>query len=225
MLRYSWNIWPRRPPQKALTTYRESLGKKYDFVLREATTHRLAQVPSTLKMITKFITEVSTKFNPFNKQGRTCRSFLAHLPANARQTLKVNAIVLPRNSRDPSSLLLKFSKFLTFVREYSLDRLETYHLIWQRMEKKCNWTLERWTSRTSWRKWKGIRGYWTDRRIYWATKQIEYWNHYWLHGDKTFPNQHMCCISPTFRYKLLKDWTLVQLIMPASTICDAGLGA
>ncbi|MCJ1344172.1 39S ribosomal protein L44, mitochondrial [Peltigera leucophlebia] len=59
-------------------------------------------------MITKFITEVSTKFNPFNKPGKTCRSFLAHLPANARQTMKVNAIVLPRNSGDPSSLFLKF---------------------------------------------------------------------------------------------------------------------
>ncbi|KAL9014931.1 MAG: hypothetical protein Q9173_000436 [Seirophora scorigena] len=59
-------------------------------------------------MITRFITEVSTTFNPFVNPGKTCRVFLAHLPANARQTMKINTKVLARDSQDPSFLKLKF---------------------------------------------------------------------------------------------------------------------
>lgn len=59
-------------------------------------------------MITKFITDVSTKFNPFSKKAKTCRIFLAHLPPNARQTMKINTKLLPRDSREGSSLALKF---------------------------------------------------------------------------------------------------------------------
>ena len=60
-------------------------------------------------MITKHITEVTTKFNPFKKPAKTCRVFLAHLPANARQSMKINTKVLARDSAEPSSLKLKFS--------------------------------------------------------------------------------------------------------------------
>ncbi|KAL6715898.1 39S ribosomal protein L44, mitochondrial [Lecanora helva] len=59
-------------------------------------------------MITKHLTEVITKFNPFTKTSKTCRVFLANLPANARTTMKVNTTVLPRESQEPSSLWLKF---------------------------------------------------------------------------------------------------------------------
>ena len=61
-------------------------------------------------MITKHITEVTTKFNPFKKPSKTCRVFLAHLPANARQTMKIKTKVLPRDSTENSELKLKFSK-------------------------------------------------------------------------------------------------------------------
>ena len=60
-------------------------------------------------MITKFITDVSTKFNPFSKRGKICRIFLAQLPPNARQNMKINTKILPRTSREGSSLSLKFS--------------------------------------------------------------------------------------------------------------------
>ncbi|KAI4127786.1 MAG: hypothetical protein LQ347_004450 [Umbilicaria vellea] len=63
---------------------------------------------SSATMITKFITDVSTKFNPFSKRGKTCRIFLAHLPASARRTMKINIIILPRTSREGSTLRLKF---------------------------------------------------------------------------------------------------------------------
>ena len=63
------------------------------------------------KMITKHITEVTTKFNPFKKPAKTCRVFLAHLPANARQNMKITTKVLGRGSTEPSSLKLKFSEF------------------------------------------------------------------------------------------------------------------
>ena len=60
-------------------------------------------------MITKHITEVTTRFNPFTKPSKTCRVFLAHLPANARNTMKINTTVLQRDSQEPSFLKLKFS--------------------------------------------------------------------------------------------------------------------
>lgn len=66
-------------------------------------------------MITKFITDVSTKFNPFSPRAKTCRSFLSHLPPNARQTMKINAKLLPRNSKEASFLNLKFSRSIRAV--------------------------------------------------------------------------------------------------------------
>jgi hypothetical protein len=62
------------------------------------------------EMITKFITEVSTTFNPFLPRAKTARLFLSFLPPNARQTMKVDTKLLPRASRDPSFIQLKFSK-------------------------------------------------------------------------------------------------------------------
>ncbi|CAO1597931.1 39S ribosomal protein L44, mitochondrial [Xanthoria calcicola] len=59
-------------------------------------------------MLTKFITEVTTTFNPFRRPGRTCRVFLAHLPANARSTMRITTNILPRDSQDRSLLKLKF---------------------------------------------------------------------------------------------------------------------
>ncbi|KAH8675336.1 39S ribosomal protein L53/MRP-L53 [Xylariales sp. PMI_506] len=61
-------------------------------------------------MITRFITEVNTKFNPFSAASRSVRLFLANLPANARANgaMKVNTSLLPRTSTEPPSLLVKF---------------------------------------------------------------------------------------------------------------------
>ncbi|MDI1488414.1 MAG: 39S ribosomal protein L44, mitochondrial [Ramalina farinacea] len=59
-------------------------------------------------MITKHLSEVTTKFNPFSKQAKTCRIFLATLPANARQTMKINSKVLPRDTDAKSELKIKF---------------------------------------------------------------------------------------------------------------------
>jgi large subunit ribosomal protein L53 len=61
-------------------------------------------------MITRFITEVSTTFNPFLPRAKTARLFLSFLPPNARQTMKIDTKLLPRTSRDPSFIKLKFSK-------------------------------------------------------------------------------------------------------------------
>lgn len=62
-------------------------------------------------MITKFMTEVTTRFNPFSPSARSARLFLAQLPPNARQTMAVNTTLLPQKSTEPSSLMLKFSTF------------------------------------------------------------------------------------------------------------------
>ncbi|TVY59175.1 54S ribosomal protein L44, mitochondrial [Lachnellula cervina] len=61
-------------------------------------------------MISRFITEVSTVFNPFSPKAKTARLFLSFLPPNARQTMKITTKLLPRTSKDPSFVELKFSK-------------------------------------------------------------------------------------------------------------------
>ncbi|KAI1107701.1 putative ribosomal protein YmL44, mitochondrial [Jackrogersella minutella] len=60
-------------------------------------------------MITRFITEVVTKFNPFSARSRATRLFLSSLPPDARQTgITINNTVLPRTSTAPPLLLIKF---------------------------------------------------------------------------------------------------------------------
>ncbi|KAI0489624.1 putative ribosomal protein YmL44, mitochondrial [Xylaria cf. heliscus] len=60
-------------------------------------------------MITRFITEVNTKFNPFSVSSRATRLFLSNLPANARaQGMQVNTTLLPRTSTEPTALTIKF---------------------------------------------------------------------------------------------------------------------
>ncbi|KAL1884243.1 hypothetical protein VTK73DRAFT_3227 [Phialemonium thermophilum] len=60
-------------------------------------------------MITRFITEVTTKFNPFSRRAKAARLFLSFLPPNARASgMNISAQLLPRNSTEPSSLYVKF---------------------------------------------------------------------------------------------------------------------
>ena len=64
-------------------------------------------------MITKFITEVNVKLDPFKRSGKVCRLLLSQLPANARQMMKINTKVLAKGSQEPSLLELKFSGLRT----------------------------------------------------------------------------------------------------------------
>ncbi|KAI1419276.1 39S ribosomal protein L53/MRP-L53-domain-containing protein [Xylaria sp. FL1777] len=60
-------------------------------------------------MITRFITEVNTKFNPFSLRSRSTRLFLSYLPPKARaQGMQINTTLLPRTSAEPSTLSVKF---------------------------------------------------------------------------------------------------------------------
>ncbi|KFH42985.1 54S ribosomal protein-like protein [Hapsidospora chrysogenum ATCC 11550] len=60
-------------------------------------------------MITKFMTEVTAKFNPFSACAKPARLFLTRLPPNARATgMKITSSVLPRTAKEPSSLYVKF---------------------------------------------------------------------------------------------------------------------
>ena len=62
-------------------------------------------------MNTRFLTEVTTTFNPFSPRAKHARIFRAFLPPTARQSgMKVNTKLLPRSSPQPSALALKFSK-------------------------------------------------------------------------------------------------------------------
>jgi large subunit ribosomal protein L53 len=66
---------------------------------------------TSVEMHSRFITEVSAVFNPFSPKAKTARLFLSFLPPDARQTMKVNTKLLPRASRDPSLVQVKFSEF------------------------------------------------------------------------------------------------------------------
>lgn len=68
---------------------------------------RLRPLP---KMMTKFMTEVTAKFNPFSASAKPARLFLTHLPPNARsQGMKININTLAKSSTETSSLKIKFS--------------------------------------------------------------------------------------------------------------------
>jgi large subunit ribosomal protein L53 len=63
-------------------------------------------------MITRFLTDVRVKFNPFSPRAKSARLFLTLLPANARFTgMKIESTMLPRTSKDPATLGLKFSTY------------------------------------------------------------------------------------------------------------------
>ncbi|KAK4170244.1 39S ribosomal protein L53/MRP-L53-domain-containing protein [Cladorrhinum sp. PSN259] len=61
-------------------------------------------------MITSFITQVSTKFNPFSAASKPARLFLAFLPPNARSSggMTIQTQLLPRNSTEKPTLYVKF---------------------------------------------------------------------------------------------------------------------
>ncbi|KJZ72588.1 hypothetical protein HIM_07947 [Hirsutella minnesotensis 3608] len=60
-------------------------------------------------MITKFMTEITAKFNPFSACSKPARLFLTYLPPNIRSSgTTVTTTLLPRNSPEPSSVQVKF---------------------------------------------------------------------------------------------------------------------
>jgi len=63
-------------------------------------------------MLTRYITEVTTRFNPFSAGAKSARLFLAGLPPRARQSgVVVTTQLLARTSKEPSSLRVKFSTY------------------------------------------------------------------------------------------------------------------
>jgi len=60
-------------------------------------------------MITRFLTNVSVKFNPFSPKAKTARVFLSLLPPDARSTMKITTKVLPRESDEESRVAVVFS--------------------------------------------------------------------------------------------------------------------
>ncbi|KAK2002271.1 hypothetical protein LX36DRAFT_652486 [Colletotrichum falcatum] len=63
----------------------------------------------TAKMITKFMTEVTTRFNPFSPTSKSARLFLSFIPPTARSSgMAIKTVLLPRTSTEPPSLFVKF---------------------------------------------------------------------------------------------------------------------
>ncbi|MCJ1448906.1 MAG: 39S ribosomal protein L44, mitochondrial [Stictis urceolatum] len=61
-----------------------------------------------LSMITRFITDVSTTFNPFAKRAKICRIFLSQFGPATFRNVKFNTKLLPQTSTEPSVLKIKF---------------------------------------------------------------------------------------------------------------------
>ncbi|KAL2256070.1 hypothetical protein VTK26DRAFT_2234 [Humicola hyalothermophila] len=60
-------------------------------------------------MITRFITDVTTRFNPFSPRAKSARLFLSFLPPTARASgMNITTQLLPRTSTEPSTLYIKF---------------------------------------------------------------------------------------------------------------------
>ncbi|PVI02459.1 hypothetical protein DM02DRAFT_522859 [Periconia macrospinosa] len=60
-------------------------------------------------MITRFLTDVRVKFNPFSPLSKPARLFLSLIPSDARANgLTVATQMLPRASKEPPTLGLKF---------------------------------------------------------------------------------------------------------------------
>lgn len=74
-------------------------------------TSTVLEASASRKMITRYITNVSTAFSPFNaRSGKTVRNFLALLPPNARSTMKIDVKMFgQKEAEKPASLGLKFS--------------------------------------------------------------------------------------------------------------------
>lgn len=78
--------------------------------------HPYCRIAHTARMITRFLTSVSTAFSPFNpKSGKTARNFLALLPPNARSTMKIDIKQLSKaDANKPALLALKFSNAFSY---------------------------------------------------------------------------------------------------------------
>ncbi|KAF2675459.1 hypothetical protein BT63DRAFT_420648 [Microthyrium microscopicum] len=59
-------------------------------------------------MITKYLTEVTAKFNPFSKRAKAARIFLSCIPADARAQMKITTSLLPPHPVKPTVLDVKF---------------------------------------------------------------------------------------------------------------------
>ncbi|EFQ92798.1 hypothetical protein CFE70_008453 [Pyrenophora teres f. teres 0-1] len=60
-------------------------------------------------MITRFLTDVRVTFNPFSLRSKPARLFLSLIPPNARADgMKIESNMLPRSSKEPASLGVKF---------------------------------------------------------------------------------------------------------------------
>ncbi|RMZ02560.1 hypothetical protein D0862_05987 [Hortaea werneckii] len=80
------------------------------------------------KMITKYITGITTSFSPFNpRSGKTIRNFLASLPPNARSTMRIGVKMFGQNdAAKPAILDLTFNQLTREIkiedgREMKLD--------------------------------------------------------------------------------------------------------
>ncbi|KAG5999557.1 hypothetical protein E4U54_001795 [Claviceps lovelessii] len=76
-------------------------------------------------MITKFMTEVTARFNPFSACAKPARLFLTYMPPNARANgTSIQTTLLPRDTPETSSLKVKFKDGKDFTFDCSKTNIK-----------------------------------------------------------------------------------------------------
>jgi len=77
-------------------------------------------------MITKYLTNVTAKFNPFSRQAIAARLFLTQFPADSRSQIKMSTVILPPTSKENPvlDLMFKDGKELKInLQEFKVDEI------------------------------------------------------------------------------------------------------
>ena len=82
---------------------------------------RIEKPSDTLVMKTKYLTQLTTSFNPFSLTSRVPRLFLNTLPPNAHKAIQIKNKALPRTSTAPASLELTFKDGKKMTYEWTED--------------------------------------------------------------------------------------------------------
>jgi hypothetical protein len=84
-------------------------NENFHFFTQHTITTVISKLWPLFEMITRYLTEVTAKFNPFSKRAKAARLFISLLPAEARSNVNLKTTLLPRTSTAAPVLDVKFS--------------------------------------------------------------------------------------------------------------------
>lgn len=98
-----------------LKTYHhlEILTHKVELQIYQAHPSQVAQLAILIiKMITRYLTDITARFNPFSHSAKSARVFLSMINSDARNDIQIKTTVLSRTSKANPSLDIKFSMYI-----------------------------------------------------------------------------------------------------------------